>query len=153
MQRAPRGQGGVQAEPPQSRSRGHAPQSALQEEDEAGLALLQLQCQIQPALYPRCLRAFFPPPRGVLAAPVPFLPAGEEPLLRTRCYFQNKEGAGAVATLGEGMLAALNFQISQRPALPGISNAELALRSRYRKALFCFFPFFFGFVSVPPSHT
>lgn len=96
---------------------------------------------------------FFPPPRGVLAAPVPFLPAGEEPLLRTRCYFQNKEGAGAVATLGEGMLAALNFQISQRPALPGISNAELALRSRYRKALFFFFPFFWGFVSVPPSHT
>lgn len=38
-------------------------------------------------------------------------------------------------------MAALNFQISQRPALPGISNAELALRSRYRKALFFFFWF------------
>lgn len=63
------GRGGVQAEPPQSRSRGRAPQSALQEEDEAGLALLQLQCQIQPALSPRCLRAFFSPPPGGCSLP------------------------------------------------------------------------------------
>lgn len=43
----------------------------------------------------------FSPP-GVLAAPVPFLPAGEEPLLRIRRYFKNKEGAGALATLARG---------------------------------------------------
>jgi len=74
---------------------------------------------------------------GAAGAAVP----GEEPLRGSCRYFQNKEGAGAVATGGRGCSqpSTSRFLSAACVALPGISDAKLALKLPCRKAFFFFF--------------
>lgn len=115
MQRGPSRAGGVQAEPPPQSCSG-ATHPNVPYKKRMRLVWRSYSCGDK---YSRhfTLAAFVrfslgalgecePTPRGCsLPPPRAILPAGasgEEPLLRIRRYFKNKEGAGAVATLARG---------------------------------------------------
>lgn len=65
-----------------------------------------------------------------------------EPLRRSCRYFKNEEGAGAVATRRRGcpQRSTSRFLSAARAAVPGISDAQLALKLLYGKGWWFDFP-------------